>query len=65
MTKELEKLISEYEKIFGYDPCCDEMFEIGDSTYHLFIDALKKSIETKKEIHDYLLDSDADEDDDY
>lgn len=61
MTKELEKLISEYEKIFGYDPRDDEMYEIGDRGYKSFVALLKKCIKTKKPIYDYWVLEDDDD----
>lgn len=62
ITEELEKLISEYEEIFGYDPRDDEMYEIGDRGYKAFIVVLKKCIKTKKEIYDYWVVDDDDDD---
>ena len=63
-TKELEKLISKYEKIFGYDPRDDEMYEIGDGGdrgYKSFVALLKKCIKTKKPIYDYWVLEDDDD----
>ena len=50
MTSELEKLIDEHEKLFGYDPTSDMELEYGQDDYDILVSDIKKAIKDKKPI---------------
>lgn len=53
-TKELMDLIDQYWDMFGYNPNGDMELELGDSDYDDYVEALKESIRTGKEIYETL-----------
>lgn len=54
MTRELIDLRKNYQSKFGYDPNGDMELELGDSDYDDYVEAIKESIETGKEIFETL-----------
>ncbi|MEF9840263.1 MAG: hypothetical protein RR791_04850 [Lachnospiraceae bacterium] len=54
VTQELKILCTKYEDVFGYDPNGDMEIEFGESEYDEYIWALKKAIDTKKDIFTVL-----------
>ncbi len=62
MTEELKSLVKQYKQLFGYNPCGEEEFEIGNNLYNDFIDELKKCVKNKKDIFYYWGIDDDDDD---
>lgn len=58
MTKELEKLYSEYKKVWGHSPngCLD--LEYGEEEYNEYVEDIKKALETGVELPDIYPDCD-------
>ena len=54
ITQELIRLRKEYLKKFGYDPNGDMEIEVGDEDYEEYVEALRESIRTCKEINKTL-----------
>ncbi|MEG0904185.1 MAG: hypothetical protein RSF30_08175 [Lachnospiraceae bacterium] len=54
VTQELKILCTKYEDVFGYNPNGDMEIEFGESEYDEYIVALKKAIDTKKDIFTVL-----------
>ncbi|MDE6538640.1 MAG: hypothetical protein K2K66_00470 [Ruminococcus sp.] len=50
ITKELERLYSEYENIWGHDPSGYENAEYGEDEYDEYVEDIKKALEMGVEL---------------
>lgn len=52
ITKELKKLYSEYEKVWGHDPSGYENAEYGEDEYNEYVKDIKKALKMGVELPD-------------